>query len=300
MNLMGKLFVDWEIFLASGTVGGVLLLWDRRVLEKLDSVVCQFSVSCLWKGVSDGFEWVGTGLYDPTNDGIRNELWIELSSVRLKWDLPWCVFGDFNVVRFPNERLGCTRVSSHMIDFSDFIEESNLVDLPLGGGPYTWSSGSDHPSLSRLDRFLVSFDWEDFYLDVCQKLMPRPLSDHYPILLEVGSMLRGKIPFRFENIWLKTEGFVDRVQCWWSSYSFSSSPSLFLVCKLKALKEDLKKWNHLEFGNVGFKQAQLLGKLEVLNSKLCSGGLSSSKNDLRGIHLLDLENLAHLEETSWR
>ena len=75
---------------------------------------------------------------------------------------------------------------------------------------------------------------------------------------------------------------------------------LFLACKLKTLKEDLKKWNHLEFGNVGFKQAQLLGKLKVLNSKECLGGLSSSENDLRGIHLLDLENLAHLEETSWR
>jgi hypothetical protein len=57
---------------------------------------------------------------------------------------------------------------------------------------------------------------------------------------------------------------------------------------------------HLEFGNVGFKQPQLLGKLKVLNSKECSGGLSSSERDLRGIHLLDLENLAHLETTSWR
>uniref|UniRef100_A0A2N9G0Y7 Uncharacterized protein n=1 Tax=Fagus sylvatica TaxID=28930 RepID=A0A2N9G0Y7_FAGSY len=298
-SLWGNSFVDWEMLPAIGTAGGVLLLWDRRVLEKVDSVVCQFSVSCLWKGVFDGFEWVGTGLHGPTNDGIHKDLWTELSSVRLKWDLPWCVFGDFNVVRFPSERLGCSRLSSHMMDFSDFIEESNLVDLPLGGGPYTWSSGSDHPSMSRIDRFLVSFDWEDFYPDVCQKLMPRPLLDHYLILLEVGSMLRGKIPFRFENMWLKTEGFVDRVQSWWSSYSFSGSPSFVLACKLKALKEDLKQWNHLEFGNVGFRQAQLLGKLEVLNSKECSGGLSSSENHLCRIHFLDLENLAHLDETSW-
>ena len=72
----------------TSTAGGVLLLWDRLVLEKLDSVVCQFFVSCLWKRVSDGLEWVGTGLYGPTNDGIRNELWYELSSVHLKWGLP--------------------------------------------------------------------------------------------------------------------------------------------------------------------------------------------------------------------
>ena len=68
------------------------------------------------------------------------------------------MFGDFNVVRFPSERLGCSRLSPHMMDFSDFIEESHLVDVPLGRGQYTWSSGSEIPSMSRIDRFLVSTD----------------------------------------------------------------------------------------------------------------------------------------------
>ena len=158
-------------------------------MEKLDSIVCHFSVSCLWKGVSDGLEWVGTGLYGPTIDGLRHEFWDELSTVCQKWALPWCVFGDFNMVHFPSERLGCTRLTSHMMDFSDFIEESHLVDLPLGGGQYTWSRASDNPAMSQIDRFLISSDWEDSYPKVNQKLMPQPLSDHFPILLEVGGML---------------------------------------------------------------------------------------------------------------
>ena len=29
---------------------------------------------------------------------------------------------------------------------------------------------------------------------------------------------RGSMPFRCENMWLKEEGFVDRVQSWWDSY----------------------------------------------------------------------------------
>ena len=99
-------------------------------MEKLDSRVNNFSVSCHWKGVNDGLEWVGTGLYGPTNDLLRRELWAELQSVHLVWNLPWVVFGDFNVVRFPSERLGCTRLTPPMVDFSGFIESSHLVDLP--------------------------------------------------------------------------------------------------------------------------------------------------------------------------
>ena len=171
------------------------------------------------------------------------------------------------MVRFPSEQLGCTKLTSHMTDFSNFIDTSNLVDLPLGGGPSTWSSGSSNPSMSRIDRFLISSDWEDRYPDVIQKLLPRPLSDHFPLLLEVGSLARGKSPFQFENMWLKDDGFVDRIAAWWSNYSFSGPPSLVLAHKLKALKEDLKKWNYHEFGNVCFKQQQNFCELEVMHCK---------------------------------
>jgi hypothetical protein len=51
-------------------------------------------------------------------------------------------------------------------------------------------------------------------------------------------------------MWLKVEGFVDRVRRWWSSYQFQGSPSFILASKLKALKADLKTWNEQVFGNV--------------------------------------------------
>ncbi len=135
-SLWGNSFVGWEFLPAVGSVGGVILLWDNRVVERLDSVVKTFSISCLWKGVSDSFVWVGTGLYGLSTDLLRSELWEELKEVQQTWASPCCVFGDFNVVRFPSERLGCNRLTSHMMDFSDFIEASHLVDLPLGGSLY--------------------------------------------------------------------------------------------------------------------------------------------------------------------
>ena len=63
--------------------------------------------------------------------------------------------------------------------------------------------------------------------------------------------MKGKSPFRFENMWLKTNGFTERVHSRWNQYSFSGTPNFVLAKKLKALKEDIIQWNRSEFGNVG-------------------------------------------------
>jgi hypothetical protein len=47
--------------------------------------------------------------------------------------MPWCIGGDFNVVRFPSERLGDSGYSAAMMEFSEFIFVQSLVDLVLEG-----------------------------------------------------------------------------------------------------------------------------------------------------------------------
>ena len=63
--------------------------------------------------------------------------------------------------------------------------------------------------MSRLDHFLVFEDWESRFRGVVQSTLSRPVSDHYPILLDGGEVRRGLLPFRFENTWLKEEMFKD-------------------------------------------------------------------------------------------
>ena len=179
----------------------------------------------------------------------------------------WCCFGDFNIVRFPSECLGGTLLTLAMERFSEFIEDLNLIDLPLEEGSYTWSSGTDQPSMSRIDRALITHDWEEHYSDVIQRILTRPILDHSPILLEARGMARAKSPFRFGNMWLKTDRFVDRVQFLWNQHSFVGTPSFLLAKKLKALKEDIIQWNRKEFGNVDHHKKQLLEELKNLDAK---------------------------------
>ncbi|WMV22580.1 hypothetical protein MTR67_015965 [Solanum verrucosum] len=54
--------------------------------------------------------------------------------------------GDFNVVRFPSEKKNCNRITKAMEDFSDFIEDTELVDPPLIGGSFTWRTRDWHDS----------------------------------------------------------------------------------------------------------------------------------------------------------
>ena len=81
--------------------------------------------------------------------------------------MPWCVGGDFNVMRFPSERSGSVYFTIAMRRFSAFISKQSLVDLPLVGGTFTRSNSREVASRSRLDRFLLSTDWEENFLSVC-------------------------------------------------------------------------------------------------------------------------------------
>ena len=219
----------------------MLLVWDKRVFEKVDCAVGLFSVNVLLKGVVDDFVWACSGVYGPNDDNQRGAIWEELSRMHSRWNTAWCVFGDFNTIRFPSERFGCEAFSPAMFAFSDFIEANYLVDLPLEGASFTWFRDSRTVCMSRIDRTLVSVDWVDHFGNVSQRVLPRVVFDHCPLLVVAGSVNKGRSALKFENMWLKEEGFVERVRQWWNGYCFSGSPSFILAHKLKALKRGLEK-----------------------------------------------------------
>jgi len=58
-------------------------------------------------------------------------MWDEPMGIQQLWEVPWYYIGDFNIVCFPSERLGGSRLTLAMENFSEFIEVLSLIDLPL-------------------------------------------------------------------------------------------------------------------------------------------------------------------------
>ncbi|RVX04178.1 Transposon TX1 uncharacterized 149 kDa protein [Vitis vinifera] len=158
--------------------------------------------------VEDGVVWVFTGVYGPFTKDEWECLWEEIGAIRGIWEEPWCVGGDFNIIFSQRERSRQGRITSAMRRFAQIIDDLGLVDLPLQEGMYTWSGGPNNQFWARLDQFSC----------VLQRRLPRPVSDHFPVLLEGGVIRRGPSPFRFENMWLKVEGFKDLIYNWWEVF----------------------------------------------------------------------------------
>ncbi|RVX01522.1 hypothetical protein CK203_017555 [Vitis vinifera] len=151
--------------------------------------------------------------------------------------------------------------------FSEVIDDLDLKDLPLSGG---------RP-----------------YLD-------GPVSDHSPILLDGGGVRTGKIPFRFENMWLKVDGFKELIRGWWEGYIVQGSFSHILAVKLSTPKHNLKAWNREVFGNVSNKKVAALSQLGIWDAQERERSLFVEEREIRRGVVEDFKYWADLEEISWR
>ena len=293
-------FLDWRALDADGAVGGLLICWDKRSLEILDWEEGQFSLSCRFRNVEDGVVWVFTGVYGPFTKEERECLWEEIGAIRGIWEDPWCLGGDFNVTLFQRERSRQGRITPTMRRFAYIIDDLGLVDLPLQGGVFTWSRGLNNQSWARLDKFLVSPSWLDQFSVVLQRRLPRPISNHFPLLLEGGGLRRDHSPFRFENMWLKVEGFLDLIRNWWRGIEFRGTASYRLAAKMKGIKQKLKVWNREVFGSLECNKISALQQVEFWDRMESERSLSLEETKLKKEAKESYKKWVLMEETHWR
>ena len=84
------------------------------------------------------------------NDRVgRYALFEEITQLVLAINKPILLLGDFNVILHSGERIGSFRCDRSMREFSEWIVELGLIDIPLHGVKFTWRRNE---SKSKLDR----------------------------------------------------------------------------------------------------------------------------------------------------
>jgi exonuclease III len=78
-SLWGCHHVNWCYLDSRRASDGILIMWDRRVMEKIDVCVWECSLAITFRNVEDQFTWAFAGIYGP------NSIWIEGSLGRVGW-----------------------------------------------------------------------------------------------------------------------------------------------------------------------------------------------------------------------
>ncbi|KAH1047052.1 hypothetical protein J1N35_037836 [Gossypium stocksii] len=217
-KLWGDDNCEFRFVEAEGRSGGLLTMWNKN----------EFLFSKEWR---DGRVLV---IEAPE----QSVLWGVLKELRSQFASPWVMGGDFNVVRCSSERSRCVGSAKRSKDFDNFIQNCELIDLPLVGKKFTWY-GTENKK-SRLHRFLVDEHWLTKFKDLQQLGLKRSVSDHIPILLADVEIDWGPRPFKFINGWLRNKECTGLIEEKWSNMGSVNGQ---LTRKLSKLKGVLKNWN---------------------------------------------------------
>ncbi|KAL4570233.1 hypothetical protein LXL04_025884 [Taraxacum kok-saghyz] len=229
-----------------GLSGGIATLWcpNKFTLTESKSELGYLLTKGIWNETKVRYGFIN--VYAPNDPGRKRALWEDLENI-INGDSEtcWMLFGDFNAVRFPSERLGSTFCPSTARYFNNFIASSGLIDVQLGGRKYTYATpdGSKH---SRIDRCLITYNTSLALPNLRATVLPRLHSDHCPILISEKGVDFGPRPFRFFNSWLLESSLDEVVKAGWtvdlsSGYFSSLSPLAIVAGKLKHTKEKIKQ-----------------------------------------------------------
>uniref|UniRef100_A0A453JT70 Endonuclease/exonuclease/phosphatase domain-containing protein n=1 Tax=Aegilops tauschii subsp. strangulata TaxID=200361 RepID=A0A453JT70_AEGTS len=134
--------------------------------------------------------------------------------------------------------------------FRQFVDGTGLKELFLHGRKFTWSNEREAPTLTKIDRALVSVDWEMEHPDCLLQALSTASSDHCPLHLALHEHLHPHRRFRFELFWTKLEGFEDAVREAWQCDPEITDPFKRIDLLLRNTARFLTAWGQKKTGNV--------------------------------------------------
>jgi len=100
----------------------------------------------------------------------------------------------------------------------------------------------------RLDRVLVSMDWDETFPNSHLHGLGSDASDHCPLLLHTNMGTMTKDRFHFEVFWSKFNDYEDTIQAAWQHPSTTCGPLHRLDNLLRTMVRELQWWSATKIG----------------------------------------------------
>jgi len=143
-KICASMLPDYE-FLAnynSCRDGRVWVLW-RQSLGKVHLLAETSQLMHFMVDLENYGKFIISAIYNSNLPLDRMETWSLLHRLAPGISLPWLVTGDFNQVRSNEEKIGGSRIPSHLLQhFNDCIDFCSLQDLKSIGNSLSWCNQS--------------------------------------------------------------------------------------------------------------------------------------------------------------
>ena len=158
-------------------------MFDGSVLEKH-----QFAITLSFTSAHSLETWKLSTVHGPCIEPARGLFIDWLKNMQIQDTDNWMILGDFNFYRSTENRNRPGGNISNTFLFNDAIGEAGLIELPLKGRSYTWSIMQQNPLMEQLDWFFTSVNWTTTYPNTKVLPMSKPISDHIPYKIMIGTI----------------------------------------------------------------------------------------------------------------
>ena len=220
-QLWGDNDIDYFYSEPTNRSGGILTIWHKKFFQCSNHFINRWFIVFLGFFKEKNIPVVIVNVYSSCNLHVKRQMWADLLEIRQREPSnSWCILGDFNSIRNERERRGINSSNGNKRElqgFNNFIDNMELVDIPCIGRIYTWYRPNGKAK-SRLDRFLISFEWLQHWPGCKNYVIDRQISDHCALVLKSNVVNWGSKPFRFLDIWQENKEFKSFIKSKWESY----------------------------------------------------------------------------------
>jgi hypothetical protein len=122
--------------------GGILTLWNLQVLSLIAVEATRHTLMIHMQIIGNTEVILCTNVYGPQVSEEKRGMIRDLGDLKTRSNnLQWILVGDFNIITsLAEKKRGTRRLDRDVEEFSKFIDTTEMVDLKMYNGQFTWNN----------------------------------------------------------------------------------------------------------------------------------------------------------------